>query len=484
MGTDDGQSRDRGGSRPAGPGESSAGSPGTGPRVHERRPPADSKELLEFLYRLGQAFLACGEQTAQVELSLRRIATAYGARRARVVAFPTAIFISLHDAQGEHVTLAEGPLSSLRLDQMSDVYDLADAAQATTITPREGLTRLTTILKKPVRFGDAGFHIGHVVLAVGIAMVLNPSPVNVGVVAVLAVIVGLMKRAAGERTTYSVPIPVLAATAVSALTFLAVRNGLEVRPLHVLIPPLVTFLPGGMLTFGMIELAYGDMVSGASRLVNGFVQLFLLTFGIAAGALLAGYAPGDLPDFPIDIATSPVLTLAGVLVFAVGVFLHFSAPRRSFGWMLLVILLAFGAQRLGAPLVGTHFSGFFGTLVATPIGYLIRMRFRGPPPMITFLPSFWLLVPGALGLLSVKQMLSDTYEGIEGILSATFIFSSVAIGTLVGASLYKSLTEALGFWQLQIGRAERRKQGPSPPTPIEQRAEAPIEEVVEQIPEI
>ena len=61
----------------------------------------DVDQLLEFMFRLGQAYLASGEQTPQVELTLRRIATAYGMRRARVVAFPTAIFISVHDGASE-----------------------------------------------------------------------------------------------------------------------------------------------------------------------------------------------------------------------------------------------------------------------------------------------------------------------------------------------------------------------------------------------
>ncbi len=64
-------------------------------------PAPDPTVLLEFLFRLGQAQLACGEQTAQVELLLRRIATAYGMRKARVVAFPTAVFVSLHDGNQE-----------------------------------------------------------------------------------------------------------------------------------------------------------------------------------------------------------------------------------------------------------------------------------------------------------------------------------------------------------------------------------------------
>jgi len=66
----------------------------------------DVDQLLEFMFRLGQAYLASGEQTPQVELTLRRIATAYGMRRARVVAFPTAIFISIHDGASERVTLS------------------------------------------------------------------------------------------------------------------------------------------------------------------------------------------------------------------------------------------------------------------------------------------------------------------------------------------------------------------------------------------
>jgi hypothetical protein len=32
------------------------------------------------------------------------------------------------------------------------------------------------------------------------------------------------------------------------------------------VAPLVTFLPGARLTFGMVELAYGDMVSGRAGL--------------------------------------------------------------------------------------------------------------------------------------------------------------------------------------------------------------------------
>lgn len=418
----------------------------------------DPSVLLEFMFRLGQAFLACGEQTATVELVLRRVASAYGVRRSRVVALPTAVFISVHDGTEERVTFAEGPTQTLRLDQIGDVYQLGDSAQRGDVEPREGLERLNAILRKPARFGPVGIAIGHAILTIGLAIVLAPTLLNLLAAAALGTVVGVLKVFNRDRPVLAVPLPVVAAATVSALVFLAIKRGLAVDPLHVLVPPLVAFLPGAMLTMGMVELAYGDMVSGSSRLVAGFVQLVLLALGLAAGATLVGYAPANLVDSVHEItANAPPAWTAwvGVVVFGIGAFLHFSAPRNSLPWMLVVLLAAFAAQQIAGHFIGKESSGFFGMLAVTPLSYLIQLRFHGPPAMVTFLPSFWLLVPGALSLLSVKYMLSDREQGFDGLISAVFVFASIALGTLMGASLYKLFTERFGAWQLQLGRVGR-----------------------------
>jgi hypothetical protein len=49
-------------------------------------------------------------------------------------------------------------------------------------------------------------------------------------------------------------------------------------------------------------------------------------------------------------------------------------------------------------------------------------------------------------------MLSDRAVGLDGLVTALFVFVSTALGTLMGASLYKWLTERFGWWQLQLGR--------------------------------
>jgi uncharacterized membrane protein YjjP (DUF1212 family) len=414
----------------------------------------DTATLLEFLFRLGQAYIACGEQTAKVELSLRRTASAFGMRKPRVVAFPTALFISIHDEAGERVTLAQCKPQTLRLDQIADVHALGAAAEKAEVAPAEGLQRLAEILAQRARFGAAGILAGHTILTVGLTMVLMPTAANLAAAGGLGFIVGAVKLANRGRGILSVPLPVIASALVSALVFLAVKYGLPVDPLHAMVPPLVTFLPGGVLALGMVELAYGDMVSGASRLTAGFVQLVLLAFGLAVGAVLVGYSPNDLTYSAEQYVKLFEAAWAGVVVFGLGVYLHFSAPRQSLRWILFVLLITFAVQRLTGGLLGCEVSGFFGTLVATPLGYLVQLRFRGPPATVTFLPAFWLLVPGALGLLSVTRMLSDRAVGVDGLITVVFVITSVALGTLVGAAVYKWITETFGWWQLQIGRVE------------------------------
>jgi uncharacterized membrane protein YjjP (DUF1212 family) len=420
-------------------------------------PPRDPGALLEFLVRLGQAYLASGEQTALVELYLRRVAGACGMYRSRVVALSTALFITVHDGRDEHVTLAEAPTQVLRLDQIAEVYTLGESAQHGEVTPGQGLERLTELLRKAPRFGPVVVVVGHAILSVGVAMVLMPALRNLAAAALLGAIVGAVKAFNRDRSVLDAPLSVVAAGLVSLLVFLAMRYGLPVDPQYALVPPLVTFLPGAMLTFGMVELAYGDMVSGSSRLITGVVQLVLLAFGLAAGAVVVGYRPENLADASFESVAAPwdvVAPWAGVVVFWIGVYLTFSAPRNSLWWMLLVLLAAFAAQQLTAGLLGKEPSGFLGMLVATPLGYLIEKRFKGPPSMVTFLPSFWLLVPGALGLLTVKRLLGDPTR-LDGLMSVAFALASIALGTLVGASLYKWLSERFGAWQGQLARVGR-----------------------------
>ncbi len=145
-----------------------------------------------------------------------------------------------------------------------------------------------------------------------------------------------------------------------------------------------------------------------------------------------------------------------MLLFCVGVFLHLSAPRNALPWIVLVALLAVLIQRVTSGIFGAEISGFFAVMVgAMPLSHLIQMRFGGPPAMVTSLPAFWLVVPGSFGLLSVTRMMSDRAAGLEGLVTVVFVITAVALGTLVGTSLYRSVSEKLGWAREQLRRAAR-----------------------------
>jgi len=55
----------------------------------------------------------------------------------------------------------------------------------------------------------------------------------------------------------------------------------------------------------------------------------------------------------------------------------------------------------------------------TPVPMLAARQRSGPPTLVTFLPAFWLLVPGAISLAGVTACLGkDRVEGTTSLVSA------------------------------------------------------------------
>jgi hypothetical protein len=144
------------------------------------------------------------------------------------------------------------------------------------------------------RFGPTLTVLGHALMTVGLCLLLKPTLADVTAAGAFGTLVGVFAALSKRWITIGVLIPVLAARTVSTITFAAIKHGATDLGTPVLIAPLVTFLPGAALTTATVELAYGEMVDGSSRLVFGGLQMLLLAFGIIAGAKLAGLPRADL----------------------------------------------------------------------------------------------------------------------------------------------------------------------------------------------
>jgi uncharacterized membrane protein YjjB (DUF3815 family) len=237
---------------------------------------------------------------------------------------------------------------------------------------------------------------------------------------------------------------VTTAFAVTWVAFQVAAPLLDTPALDIVIPSLVTLLPGAALTMATVELSTGSMLAGSSRLVYGLQRLLLLTFGIAMGVEVAGIPPASGNTQSLG-AWAPWV---GVLVFGVGQYIASSAPRRTLGWLLLVLYVAYAAQAGSGLLLGSLGASFVAGAVVLPVAYAVQQRPSGPPVPVTFLPAFWLLVPGALGLQGVAEIVgADEAAGLGDFLNALLSIVAIAVGVLVGSSFAERIGRATSQWR-------------------------------------
>ena len=306
--------------------------------------------------QLGAAMNAVSEPVYSIQDRLTRVAAAFGADSARFNAFPTSLIMTL--GRGESATLEPTtPLASApRLDQIAALHLLIHDAEHGVVTPSEGLRRLDEIRDLPPRFGRFVSIIGYAILAVGICLILHPSPRDLAITAVFGLIVGILRLLGRGQPTLQILMPVLAAFVVAALTAIAVKHNLADPGLRSMIAALIVFLPGAALTTSVLELAAGEMIAGASRLVWASVQMLLLAFGILAGIEAAG-----IPAAKAFSSSSHLLgdwaPWLGVFVFAAGVLVANSAPNRSFLGLIVILYAAWIGQVVGNHFFGGYVSG-------------------------------------------------------------------------------------------------------------------------------
>jgi uncharacterized membrane protein YjjP (DUF1212 family) len=277
----------------------------------------DVREMQEFVLELGRMLGLAGTAVSETQERLTAIAAAIGASDARVVVLPTALMIAFGRAGWATIESIPQFAGALRLDQISFLYELIHRAERGEVEPGEGLRQLRRIRTMRPRHGALVTLLSYTAMTIGLCLVLQPTLGDVRIAAALGVIVGAFVLAARGHQTLTVLVPVISATVVSALSFVAVKHGAADPGLRALIAPLVTFLPGSALTTATVELASGEMVAGASRLVFGSVQMLLLAFGIVAGVGLVGL-PSEtvLHDERVNLLGSWAPWL-GVFVFGV-----------------------------------------------------------------------------------------------------------------------------------------------------------------------
>ena len=161
-----------------------------------------------------------------------RIAAVYGVSDARVAVLPNLVLAAGGRGRPAAIEFARLQVLGLRLDRTAAISDLAREAEHGLVDPEDGIRRLEEIAAMQHRFGLIGVIAGHMVLTMGLALILQPTPEALGLSAVFGALVGALKA--------------------------------YVRNMHTV----GVLLPGSPLTTAALELSAGDVISGASQLVG------------------------------------------------------------------------------------------------------------------------------------------------------------------------------------------------------------------------
>jgi uncharacterized membrane protein YjjP (DUF1212 family) len=392
----------------------------------------------ELLLELGTAALAAGRPVHEVEAEVRGVAAALGYPDARVAATPTGMFVTLTPGGSAGFNSVGAPV---RFDQAAEVEKVTAALldgetaprAAARLSPEQALVAVRAALATPPRVSRPLVALAHVPQAAGVALVLQPTVASTLTAMVAAFVVAALDLLADRSRLLRTLLPVVAAFGAGCVVFLAAELDLLEAPLRTALAPVAVLLPGALIVTGMSELAQGAMVAGTARLTYGAVQLLLLTFGVFLAARAVGLDQDTLVNVRLD-DLGPAATVAGVALVGVGVYVHLSAPPGVLRWMLLGLLVTATVQALGQHVGGAVLGAFVGGVTAAFVAALVHRLPHGPPSLSVFLPSFWLLVPGSLGVVTATQVAT---EGAEGFVTATGAVAAglaIALGVLVGAA--------------------------------------------------
>ncbi|MFC3778900.1 threonine/serine ThrE exporter family protein [Mycolicibacterium holsaticum] len=393
-----------------------------------------SGQRIGYVARLGAAMAASNYPVTMVRQMIERCSSSYGLD-ASFIALPNHVQVVGPATESGSVVKAAQIGRDLRFDQAFPLAGLVSDTLHGRVDPIAGEARLDRIEALPPPYPSWVTVLGYGVWSAGLALVLEPTPLNVLVAGVLGVMVGLFWVAGQRIPELAYLVPVISAFAVTAICIVGARYlEFDHVGLRALIPPLAMFLPGAAITLAVIELTSRDVISGSSRLIAGFVQIVQLAFGIVIAAQVFGLDESQLSPEAIN-KIGPWAPWLGVVVYALGVMLFLAPPRSFLPWLVSISAIAYAAQFLGDLLFGSYASGFCGGL-ALSVAALAMSRLRPAPPAITMiLPGFWLLVPGSMGLIGVAEIFGA--DGDDALPATLISMISVALGLQAGLVLWR-----------------------------------------------
>jgi uncharacterized membrane protein YjjP (DUF1212 family) len=392
--------------------------------VPQPNPTADS---IAFVLALGRALHRYGTPAYRLEEALRVCCRQLGLE-AEIFTTPTAIIMSFGEPSELRTRMMRVEGGPLDMDKLEQVDDLADDVVAQKLTAAEGVRRLDQILSAPRLYSRAATIAFTGLTSAAIAVFFGGGVVEVGLVAVIGVMLGLLEQVAA-RSTEQARVFELIGAAFVALTANLASSVVEISPSRVTLAALIVLLPGMSLTVAMTELATRNLIAGTARLMSAVIVLLQLVVGVAIGERLANVI--------VTIQTAPPAVLpvwaqwVALVAAALGMSVLVHAQRRAFSWILAASVIGYLGTALGTSWLDERMGVLVGAFAVGVLGNIFA-RVMQRPAQVVHVPAVLLLVPGSMGFRGISALLGrDTLTGVGTVFEMFVVAIAIVAGLLV-----------------------------------------------------
>ncbi|MBM3146627.1 MAG: threonine/serine exporter family protein [Actinobacteria bacterium] len=120
--------------------------------------------------------------------------------------------------------------------------------------------------------------------------------------------------------------------------------------------------------------------------------------------------------------------------------MHLSAPLRALPWLIAVCLAARVGLEVGDLIGSTYLGAMIGALFMSLVADWAAHRRHGPPRLVTFSPTFILLIPGVPALTGLVELFGpERAAGFGDLASAMFVLVAISVGLIMGVGLYSAM---------------------------------------------
>jgi len=384
---------------------------------------------VRFLTRLGRALGTYGAASHRLESVLTVCARDLGLD-AQFFAMPTGVFLTAGSGSTQVTVMTPIDSTATNLERLVLLDRIFNEVAARRITPDEGVARIDSIVRGPLRYGPPAMILAAALTSACVAVFFGGSWADIAASALVGLAAGGAEWWIGRMQSATRLVEFVVGALSAFLAALLASRATGVNTGLVTLAGVISLVPGMMLTTSINELATRHLVSGASRLMGAFMTFISIGFGVAVGTRLGAMLP-PAPAAAVGSAAPPWLEGVALALSGAALTVLFRARPRDIHWVLLASLVGFGGARLGAAWLGADTGALVGALAVGLVSNAAARALDRPAAVMTA-PGILLLVPGSIGYRSFQSLMgADVVGGVQAAFTMLVVAAAIVTGLLI-----------------------------------------------------